>query len=146
MNKQNSRKILEMIEDVDPDDEKTVDEINARVWAFFNLSKGNPRVSFNGGSIHYRYDHWDEDASTALVHKFEYSDYARSRDALKSIRPEGWELGLVPWTDNGRDLHSYTATLTHLEREPFFTAPAKTEELAELHAIIQAYIWEIENE
>lgn len=71
-------------------------------------------------------------------------DYVGSRDALKELRPKGWDitvrtgdndLGCIctihKWIDNTR--HSYVSPIL------------PTEELAELHAIIQAINFERSN-
>lgn len=110
------KKILELIENVDPNDADALDEIDARVACWLNGHEYNK----------------------SMIAYYIGADYTRSRDSLKAIRPEGWGIMLVPWTKNGQDINSYTATLTHPEHDPFFTYQAKPEELAELHAIIQA--------
>jgi hypothetical protein len=65
--------------------------------------------------------------------------FTRSRDALKSIRPSGWTF-LCDNRSSGTDLTYYPPGL--LEKYPSLseirTGVLPTEELAELHAIIQA--------
>lgn len=108
-------KLLEMIESVDPSDNDALDDIDARVLKYL----------------------LGDDFVPCLEH---YPKYTRSRDALKAIRPEvkiysmashrgvTWECGLVIDTNPG---HWYSVR----HRLP-------TEELAELHAIIQAISYE----
>lgn len=120
------RNILKMIEGVSPDDTATLDEIDARFWCFLN---GSVFKAFEGNWIRFC------DGFKTNITPLRYT---RSRDALKSIRPDGC---LIKISIAGES----TATLT-LGKS--FICKAKnmpTEELAELHAIIQTYIWEAEN-
>lgn len=121
--------ILKMIETVSPDDTAKLDEIDARVdcykWGYdfhdVNSVEGCFVSYFHKGPL-------PEDKYGNLSQK-----YTRSRDALKAIRPEGWWFGICGayWCDFGKKLD---------ERKP--TPELPTEELAELHAIIQAIEYE----
>lgn len=137
-----SEEILKLIETVDPEDSAAMDEIDARVWCWIEglqfVSYGrfdfwarghgrqwDKRITFNGNQTVY------------LTEK-----YTRSRDALKAIRPEGLyfdlssdEKGVICKFDTGA-LAEYT----------FSSLELPTEELAELHAIIQAIQWERDND
>src|SRR5262249_23630579 len=69
--------------------------------------------------------------------------YTRSRDALKAIRPEGWFIG------NMREYASrefmcglYQRSSAEME---IVSGDLPTEELAELHAIVQAIEYERRN-
>lgn len=130
-------KILEMIEAVDPVDTDMLDEIDARVCAFLKFHDGF-KVSFAGGSIYYRHNSWEPESRTQLLHLFDNFQYTRSRDALKEVRPVGWFFQLVPcangkWMCDSNYYEPFKAIHVH---------PLPTEELAELHAIIQAIQYE----
>ena len=130
-----AQEILKMIEEVDPADTAKLDEIDARAWAYLNLI-GDFTITFSGCSVYYRHNGWNKEARTILHHSFEHDQYTRSRDALKAIRPEGWNLEIEVW---GKPQARCT-----IWKRPFcdtgirFSRWLPTEELAELHAIIQA--------
>jgi len=135
-----AEKILKLIESVKPDDTDTLDEIDARVWCWLN-----------GFKYVGREDDWtiyENPAYACRIHNGESKTiadfYTRSRDALKAIRPENYIISLVPWTNNGRDVGSYSVTiLPYPDKDmPILVGEAPTEELAELHAIIQAIAYE----
>jgi len=114
-----AKKILEMIESVAPDDTDTLNKINVMVWCYLN-------------NVKY------QTAFPAII-------YTNSRDTLKAIRPEGWYVDVIP---EGRYKYlkwtcQMTAAYSGGECRASFLP---TEELAELHAIIQAIEWERENE
>lgn len=66
-------------------------------------------------------------------HDFKLRKYTRSRDALKSIRPKGWTFDFSHF-DNG-DVQCYAPCP---DGEGSREYVGKTEELAELHVIIQS--------
>jgi hypothetical protein len=110
--------ILKMIENVDPADRDKLDEIDQTVCDYLGkLARPLPR-------------------------------YTRSRDALKAIRPAGWQFELV-WISkqecigyNGHD--KYLARLVHADttKQAVYYHHRHSEELAELHAIIQVIAYE----
>lgn len=114
--------ILKLIEEVDPKDSDKLDEIDARVWAIAH-------------GISY-----EEENRLREYGKLagQPPKYTRSRDALKSIRPEGWEWDIY--------FHYGTPYVTFTKMWPdpinIKTPDLPTEELAELHAIIQAIEYE----
>ncbi len=123
--------ILKMIEEVSPDDTAKLDEIDARVWCYTNEEAIRP---FVGGDFQYR-----KEGDWYFLNSF--PEYTRSRDALKAIRPEGWVFEIEcrssffdNWDCCGCDWVN--------EGKTFIAARCKTEELAELHAIIQAISFE----
>ena len=66
--------------------------------------------------------------------------FTRSRDALKAIRPKGWNFAMLPLSD-------FTFLCQASHGDPNRTDGPEsdhlgTEELAELHAIIQAIAYE----
>lgn len=123
-----STEILKMIESVDPSDTSTLNEIDRLVWEWLT-----------GKTAHgYFKEGWFEHLANGTRRKV--PEYTRSRDALKAIRPEGWRLYVNQSADfksNGSRL--WSAALEY--DKPNLTHRSKyhaTEELAELHAIIQA--------
>lgn len=114
--------ILKMIETVDPADTAKLDEIDQLVLTYIL-------------DIGYR-------PSTQSPWQ-----YTRSRDALKAIRPEGWEpIGcnddLIGGFSGGWKFTMYNVTPFVDRRYKVSSAYCKTEELAELHSIIQAISYE----
>lgn len=122
-----AKKILEMIENVSPDDTNTLDEIDARVCFYLNPGEKMYYDGLEDYLIGVRDQHY------MRIH----SQYTRSRDALKSIRPEG-VITTVSYYPEGFEGYAVGAK-GQSPRLP-------TEELAELHAIIQAIEWERNNE
>lgn len=124
--------ILKLIEKVDPTDTAKLDEIDARVYLFLNPSawEAFERSSASGKPV----------ISVTATEKVTAPEYTRSRDALKEIRPEGWGI-LIRQTPEGNDcfIHRFDLSVgnKNIHRMP-------TEELAELHAIIQAVAYDRE--
>jgi len=122
-----STKILELIENVSPDNSGELDEIDFCVSEYL----GN------------------KDTETERRQGYAWKSYARSRDALKSIRPEGWKFNIkYDWVI---DRYVCTGCSDYKKPDNINTQYAKvcspyleniTEELAELHAIIQAKAYE----
>lgn len=139
--RKNMHEILELIENVDPSDTAKLDEIDLMVCHFLIMNGmiGRNLIKKTGSTVTTKGD--------VMRLEYEYksrSQYTRSRDALKSIRPEGWEyfIGIEDESDP-KDPHR----LTRLQKEPSVVvsnliATLATEELAELHAIIQAIEFE----
>jgi hypothetical protein len=123
-----AQELLRLIEAVDPRDTAKLDEIDARVDLYLDA----PEMEFCGLSvrgIYYRYkgkDQYERSVDLNSVAKV-----TRSRDALKAIRPDGYE-----W---GKTATQYHATKKLNDRHQLhIIGNGATEELAELHAIIQA--------
>jgi hypothetical protein len=134
--------ILRMIEGVDPSDEAALNLIDAHVYVFLNLHKGF-RVSYSKGtniSITYRHESWKPEDHSVLKHMFDYYQYTRSRDTLKSIRPnQGASYFQVKNGDNWDNWFCTIRWWSSANKAAGFNSPyLPTEELAELHAIIQA--------
>ena len=121
--------LLKFIESVDPLDLDALNEIDSRVWCFLHgghieKARGSGRriiVTKNAAGNESVIDSWD------------INQYTRSRDALKSIRPEGWYISVTAYLEGG-----YCATLVNTKgfKTDYLCLP--TEEIAELRAIIQA--------
>lgn len=133
-----AKKILALIETVDPADTAKLDEIDAQ---FICWRDGAEYIGNDGHQFFWKI------ANGGLGKTWlSQCRYTRSRDALKAIRPKGWHYECnkicngtfwaalhkqYPIADTGDyDGHSCEAWY------------AKTEELAELHAIIQALAYE----
>lgn len=119
---QEHEKILQLIEQVKPDDTAMLDEIDTYVIEFLGL---------------------DFNDCYCLIDSIRVPDaeyiYTRSRDALKAIRPDGYIR--IGNDDNDPSLF-LCEFITCLPNMAEFEAYAPTEELAELHAIIQAIAYE----
>jgi hypothetical protein len=141
-------KILELIENVDPKDTDTLDEIDVQVWCWLNnytldvyddveygyfKVKENPEEEYNIGEYEFLYESDKE--------KYHQKYYTRSRDALKSIRPEGWRVDIAQSSEH----KDFRCILVNDECRCQGGKYLPTEELAELHSIIQAIQWEREN-
>ena len=136
------KKILDMIEGVDPKDTCTLDEIDARSWCWLEeyifkngVSRPYGKLDFNELVKTDKGYYWTNGRNKKWAKK-----YTTSRDALKAIRPEGWEIAIHE--------HCYGAFTVFLDNEQFRTPTSEgaTEELAELHAIISAIQGEKDNE
>lgn len=123
--------ILGMIEAVDPKDTAKLNEIDARVDCFLAGYEfaGHPDPE----EKHY-------EARTVGGHAgfFTPETFTTSRDALKSIRPKGWNVcgpyACATALGYNFSLHEMRA----FGKKVIGTGMLKTEELAELHAVIQA--------
>ena len=130
-----AREVLGMIEVVDHTDSKQCLDLNSRGYCIFSGMDYERVVS--KGNIRYCLD----------------EDYSRSRDALKAARPEGWKFSIKwEWTI---DRYVCTGCSDYKKPNSINTQYAKvcspylegmTEELAEFHAIVQAWIYVWENE
>lgn len=146
------KEILELIENVDPNDTDTLDEIDARVNGFI---MGAEFIDFRIGNCKktvawYRDIPEITNRENGKILEFEdgvmsIPKFSRSRDALKAIRPEGWFFNIGHNESNSGGLFAcsmYSHTNSPLKNSP----DLPTEELAELHAIIQAIEWERNND
>lgn len=153
-----ARKILEMIESVDPSDADSMDEIDARVWCYANMglySKLSPIEFIEYGPRPQRTVHEDDlpeffhDVNdgfhiVGLTFKYQHNaifferfvtisdKYTRRRTELKKVRPKGWDNITV--SIYGGVATAYISNGMIKKESP----ELPTEELAELHAIIQA--------
>jgi hypothetical protein len=115
--------ILKLIETVDPSDTAKMDEIDLRT-AFFLEDK--------------EFHEWKGIGAVFDLKMRTLPSYTRSRDALKAIRPKGYIL--VGNCQNNPDEFRCEFLLNH--KIPTIYAYGPTEELAELHAIIQAIAYQ----
>ncbi len=135
--------IMKMIENVSSDDTEKLDEIDARVWCYMKGYILNPVPQFQGsddrpGRIKVYFTDGNKcGVSQSVPHMI----YTRSRDALKAIRPTGWELVIL--TEINRcDIFIPNGDGTADMDKIISGKKCETEELAELHAVIQAIEYE----
>lgn len=134
-----SQELLNMIETVDPADTARLDEIDARVWCWLGLSECPfKELKYSKMINRHYYDYSMSERGEWQTPPY----YTRSRDALKAIRPDGWWLPCV--SVNTREGSTEPVICFSLEKtvfdgdDPSVMGTGETEELAELHAIIQA--------
>lgn len=133
--------LLRMIETVDPSDSAKLDEIDARVWCYLLKVTFHHMLSDYEGDKAYR---WSVTPKEPQAISQDALEYTRSRDALKAIRPDGYWLECNKIC-NGTfmaELHNDVGCVDDDEGITHRAWYLKTEELAELHAIIQAIDYE----
>lgn len=124
--------ILQLIQSASPDDTAKLREID---WTFFQwlypgryVVDNDFRIGMDSflinGAVQPPY---------SLINLRRVPQYTRSCDALKAIRPEGWTFEIQKVGKDG-----YTCRYGDVIHAPY----SPTEELAELHAIIQAIAYE----
>lgn len=127
--------ILDMIETVDANDSVKLDEIDARVWCYLRnatilyVQDRQIRYQTKNKHIYEGYRHFGK--TTAK--------YTRSRDALKAIRPDFKNTFLTITKDFD---FGWICDIENPDKFQLTTKTLPTEELAELHAIIQAIAYE----
>ena len=126
-----------MIEQVDPNDTDKLDEIDARVAKYLNPDCEIGKDE-NGWFI----------TEQKVITDYP-TNFSRSRDALKAIRPSNWKteiniLNSVHLESEWSHCKIYRTKGNGRIDEEFFSPELKSEELAELHAIIQAIEYESE--
>jgi len=131
-----AKQILSLIESVDPSDTAKLDEIDLRVWHM--IKRSDPKTI-----VIVRLDVALKSLGTSDAVRTPH--YTRSRDALKAIRPKG-ARSASDFSVSKEEYPNYKGVfriLTGLGADyKCFNGHAITEELAELHAIIQAIEFE----
>lgn len=141
-----SAEILKMIETVDPSDKTVLDAIDKAVMSYLNQREYEWRdLDGDWGEHQATFVYWEAD-SEGTRYQVIGRVYTRSRDALKEIRPEGWVFDHFVHRAKCEipELLSYSCT-AYSPRWGFESLESEhlpTEELAELHAIIQAIEYE----
>lgn len=134
-----SKQLLEMIENVDPEDTDKLDEIDARVWCWL-ADKEYAGQDELGNRIYKEREDCFPMVGCGSFANGDLKLFTRSRDALKSIRLDGWvfRIGTDP------NLEHMAGFWNTKVKDGWSTDeyPLPTEELAELHAIIQAIAYE----
>lgn len=132
-----AQEILKLIEEVDPSDTAKLDEIDARVWCYVNKITF---VKMAGVGTFYQELPYGVRQHCPIDYP-----YTRSRDALKAIRPEGFTFDIknlhVGWECMAFDMRDDSDGMWN-NYEHGKICRLKTEELAELHAILQAIDYE----
>lgn len=151
---------LKMIEEVDPAHTAKLDEIDARVWCFLKGYTFLYLEHFSSSGKAVKCFRYDDNGTCGLARS--QIKYTRSRDALKAIRPEGWQFQIVWRTgEKGRPFGGRYGEVWKVCASGYLideshgkygemgcltvdlgNHPLPTEELAELHAIIQAIAYE----
>lgn len=124
--------ILKMIETVDPADSAKLDEIDIRTQLFIYSKTQQLNVGYRDERDFYLYK----------TYRLEFGDfkrYTRSRDLLKQIRPVGYTFRIFQDINLKWQSGLYKVALAYHGN---MTLWFPTEELAELHAIIQAIDYE----
>ena len=138
--------LLKMIETVDPSDTAKLDEIDARVHEYLGFQWHGDGVSVEHKlwAGHWGFDSVKEpslcNCETQKDFAPEPKEYTRSRDALKAIRPDGFIFYICPAKTV---TNKWVFTCNVIPDDCLFDCKyLPTEELAELHAIIQAIAYE----
>lgn len=134
-----AQQILKLIEEVSPDDTAKLDEIDARVMTYLEGWEFKDYVRMYNEERTHAFT-LEESEILFTAH------FTRSRDALKQIRPEWWNVGHLGISQYD-SCYYYCNIWTKKFDNPieFNVEDIKTEELAELHAIIQAIEYERNN-
>ena len=130
-------KLKALIETVDPDDTDKLDEIDARVWCYIDKTKHLLHTDGHATTINWKGD------NITYYSNF-IPKYTRSRDALKAIRPDIFSPVCLRYNQimSLWEFQLFAFGYNYKITSPFLP----TEELAELHAIIQAIAWEREQD
>lgn len=135
-------KILKMVETVDPEDTGALDEIDARIWCYCELHPFKHEFIGEGrnksGQKVWMTKLPNKQRALSSWLRSDFPKYTRSRDALKAIRPEGWTWLIHTIDGNFRCILSEKPTRWCTTFDEEMWGFGKTEELAELQAIIQA--------
>lgn len=118
--------ILKMIESVDPNDTVKLDEIDMEVSLYLKPERRADLIR------------------RKMIWYIPSAKYTRTRDALKAIRPKSASITLYEMNNGGGFILGVRCVLEFMNGKKVFS-PNKllpTEELAELHAIIQAIAYE----
>lgn len=134
--------ILKLIEEVAPDDTAKMDEIDARVWCYFHRRHFKAMMNNPYPKAPVRYSFYNSNGLLKTQLVVTTRKYTRSRDALKAIRPEGYvfrvechSVAMDRWSCRADKITDYIEEIRNC-------GWIKTEELAELHAILQAIEFE----
>lgn len=130
--------LLKMIEEVDPLDTEKLDEIDVRVWCCLT----SPPASLENFMEWRKKD--KETTISDILYNSPERKYTRSRDALKAIRPDGWQVSITGPYRNENGSYAMLNIWEIGEEIQIDTPTLPTEELAELHAILQAINYERE--
>jgi len=143
-----AKRLIIKIESVDHEDSAALDEIDL----LFTVILENKE---RRGKVTRVCNDYGRKVLFQLYGSIEQQLYSRSRDALKAARPEGWAFEAEQKTNFETSVYTFGfwSIQYHDFNEdnevcfPLLKSPElKTEELAEFHAIVQAWIYVWENE
>ncbi|WP_435640344.1 hypothetical protein [Micavibrio aeruginosavorus] len=124
-------KLLKLVESANSSDTAILDEIDGRFWLYIHHPQLEYLTFDNSRTVFAK----DESGKFHSFFEAHLAIYTRSRDELKRARPDGWIVTDVSY-------FSSTGEHTCLMRKKgvafAYCEHAPTEELAELHAIVQA--------
>ncbi len=134
--------ILKMIESVDHTDNASMWKVDCYVEAYIRnvpIIRWPHKVTWKHWTDGSYDKEYIEMASVDHPHFASVSPkpFSRSRAALKILRPEGWKVKSIECNHSFEDL--YSCTLFRKEGEYISSKLHKTEELAELYAIVKTY-------
>lgn len=135
--------ILKLIENVDPSNSKMMDEIDLAVAKYLISDHGAINNIIKGNYIRTSYKQINHDHGWSEVERNEYStrQYTRSRDALKAIRTKG-KISWMHFNQYPEGSKALAEIFHDQGNNPIQSPWLPTEELAELHAIIQSIEYE----
>jgi hypothetical protein len=143
--------LLDLIEKVDPRNFFSLEEIETKFWNWY-LQRNDVDSSIISCFPFDDYLGFDENRYISIItnDNIKYLDtrVTTSRDALKSIRPKGWQIQITTFDERQCSAKNKCSLCSITDYKKEFNSPVKnfnalpTEELAELHAIIQAIEFE----
>lgn len=140
-----TQELLRLIETVDHTDEAKLDELDARVHEYLGFfwhgdGKSTEWKEWAGHWANYEGNKRGKglcECSTQMDFSEDPKTYTRSRDALKAIRLDGW-VCFASLIINCKRYIGYGFK----RKKKIRTPDLPTEELAELHAVIQSMAFE----
>lgn len=136
--------ILKMIEEVSPDDTAKLDEIDIRTHCWLrNREWGGWHVEGSDATGSWAL-HEGKRVENSYTNHSSFTRLTRDRNWLKLIRPHGWVTMIVEIDNGGGFILGWNCCLKNIQDKLVTSRPytLPTEELAELHAIIQAIEYE----
>ena len=128
--KNQGQHILTLLEAVDDNTtDETLDEIDAQFWC---LRKGLEFMYADDEYVEYMCP-LENTQHTALFS----IKCTRSRDALKAVRLKGWFIHVDAFSESLSEFSARGWSGAHIVNTPML----HTEEIAELHALVQTYMW-----
>lgn len=126
------KEILELLEER-PTDEDTLDEIDARVWCLkmgYEYSRLNKANATWRRFVYYKLGPYKDDRERLTNTVTLPRSYTRSRDALLTLRVNGWILQIIGQQDG-------TWKVSAMSKRGFISGEGfASEQLAELHTAL----------
>lgn len=141
-----AKKILEMIEAVDPQDSDALDEIDELVFKYVtnfidmggNILKKDQIFVFGKTSVELH----DENGVFSRIDGLNLPSYTRSLDAIVAIQPEGWKFDVSAFCWPCCPVQEYVGGARRIDGTDIHSKVCVSEPLARLHAVIQAIEFE----